>query len=117
MTITSLNYLAFVGAALVCYYMIPRKWQWMELLFFSIVFYCLVTVPYTFVYLLISTAMAWTVTNGLARYRGKNEGYGIPVFRKVTIWTTILIDIGLWFLLKGTSFVRIVDWVAALGMG
>lgn len=117
MTITSLNYLAFVGTALVCYYMIPRKWQWMELLFFSIVFYCLVTVPHTFVYLLISTAMAWTVTNGLARYREKNEGYGIPVFRKVTIWTTILVDIGLWFLLKGTSFVRIVDWVAALGMG
>ena len=66
MTITSLYYLVFVAIALVCYYLIPPKWQWMGLLFFSIVFYCLVSVPYTFVYLLISTAMAWSVTNGLA---------------------------------------------------
>lgn len=47
----------------------------------------------------------------------KNDGYDTPVFWKASIWTTILVDIGLWFLLKGTSFVRIVDWVAALGMG
>lgn len=117
MTITSLDYLAFVAAALVCYYMIPRKWQWMWLLFFSIVFYCLAAIPYTLVYILISTVSAWVVTNGLARYREKNDGYDAPFFWKVSIWTTILVDIGLWFLLKGTSFVRIVDWVAALGMG
>lgn len=66
-----MDYLAFVAVALVCYYMIPRKWQWTGLLFFSIFFYCLVAVPYTFVYILISTATAWIVTNGLARYREK----------------------------------------------
>ncbi len=117
MTITSLNYLAFLAIALVCYYIIPRKWQWIELLFFSIAFYCLVAVPYTFVYLLISTAMAWIVTNGLAKYRENKDDYHAPVVWRVWIWLTILVDIGLWFLLKGTSFVRIVDWVAALGMG
>ena len=117
MMITSLEYLAFVAAALVCYYIIPRKWQWMELLFFSIVFYCLVAVPYTLVYILISTLTAWIVTNGLARYQKRNDGYTVPLFWKVSIWTTILVDIGLWFLLKGTSYVKIVDWVAALGMG
>lgn len=116
MTITSLYYLTFVAAALACYYMIPRKWQWTGLLFFSIVFYCLVAVPYTLVYILISTGMAWAVTNGLARYRKENR-YDTPLFWKASIWITILVDIGLWFLLKGTSFVRIVDWAAALGMG
>lgn len=116
MTITSLYYLAFVAAALFCYYIIPRKWQWIELLFSSIVFYCLAAVPGTLVYLLISTAMAWIVTNGLDRYREK-EGSGTPLFWKAAIGTTIFLDLGLWFLLKGTSYVKITDWVAALGMG
>ncbi len=117
MSITSLYYLFFVCAALLIYYVIPGKWQWMGLLFFSVFFYAFAAKPQTFVYILISTGMAWIVTNGLERYRERDDEGRTPIGWKIAVWASILTDICLWFLMKGTAFVRIVDWAAALGMG
>ena len=39
MAVFSLNYITFVGIAVLLYYLVPKKYQWMILLFFSIIFY------------------------------------------------------------------------------
>ena len=39
MAVFSLNYIAFVGIAVLLYYLVPKKYQWMILLLFSIIFY------------------------------------------------------------------------------
>ena len=39
MAVFSLNFIAFVGIAVLLYYLVPRKYQWMLLLLFSILFY------------------------------------------------------------------------------
>ena len=39
MAVFSLNFIAFVGIAVLLYYLVPRKYQWMLLLIFSILFY------------------------------------------------------------------------------
>ena len=116
MAITSLFYFIFLLVGLICYYLLPKKWQWVELLLLSIVFYCLSAVPGTIIYLIVSTVMAWITTNGLEKSREKSGNEGKFLWRVLLIGT-IIVDIVLWFLLKGKSFVQIVDWVAALGMG
>ena len=44
MTITSFTYLLFLAAGVFIYYLLPRKWQWVELLGLSILLYCGYTV-------------------------------------------------------------------------
>lgn len=116
MAITSVYYFVFLTIALACYYVLPKKWQWVELLLFSVVFYCLSANPHTIVYLIVSTLMAWVTTNGLERSRKRTDGNGSSIWQ-ILLMSSIVVDLLLWFLLKGKSFVEIVDWVAALGMG
>ena len=116
MAITSLVYFIFLLVTVVCYYILPKKWQWMELLFFSVIFYCLSTHPKTIGYLIISTLMAWVTTNMLEKSRENNKDRARSIWQ-ILLFGTIIVDVVLWFLLKGKAFVHIVDWMAALGMG
>ncbi len=122
MSITSFGFLLMICAGGALYYILPKSWQWMELLVLSLIFYCLSAVPYTFVYILISTAAAYVCTSyadskRAETGRGKKIAVGLGV-------GAVLINAGLWFVLKGTGLwmpffpkITVMPLFAALGMG
>lgn len=131
MTITSFGFLIMILLGMILYYLLPKSWQWIELLFLSVLFYFWAATPYTIVYLIISTVAAYIATNYefLPKLQGK-ENKTVTVI----IGLTILVNIGLWLVLKGSGlwkpiFIRagsavtgeniMAEWsfAAALGMG
>lgn len=122
MSITSFGFLLMICAGVLLYYILPRSWQWVELLALSLIFYFMSAVPYTFIYILISTAAAYLCTNYAARKKtGTDRGKKISVCLGVG---AVLINVGLWFVFKGTglwlplfSKTAVMPYFAALGMG
>lgn len=117
MTITSFAYLLFLAAGVFIYYLIPRKWQWVELLGLSILFYCIVATPYTLIYVLIATAAVYFATAFLEKGGRKAATAGV---------IAVVINAVLWFALKGYALwaplfqvmgITVKAPVAALGMG
>ena len=92
MTITSFDFLLFLLAGGICYYILPKSWQWIELLALSLIFYCLVATPYTLIFILISTGTAWVATNMSLQGRPG-----------ILAGAAIFIDVLLWLALKGSS--------------
>lgn len=134
MTITSFSFYILVSAGVILYYLIPRSLQWIELLILSIIFYCMATTPYTLCYLMVSTLIAWSVTNGLERYRNKTGAEEVSRLWKILVISAVIINILLWFVLKGKSFfsygqkllgilfpealsIELIELTSALGMG
>lgn len=105
MTITSFGYFTFIAVAVIVYYVLPKKIQWVELLAASIIFYCLAGTPSTYVYLVVSTLIAWGVTVGLKKYRDKHGLLSASKRWQALITAAIVIDIILWFVMKGNSFI------------
>lgn len=117
MSITSFAFLIMILGGVGIYYLLPKSWQWVELLIMSLIFYYMSATPYTIVFLCISTLTAYVATNFAANRK------------KATLLSivAIFINIVLWFFLKGTSlwgrFIPNFDdlpngmFVAALGMG
>ena len=117
MTITSFTYLLFLAAGVFIYYLIPKKWQWVELLGLSILFYCIVATPYTLIYILIATAAVYFATAFLEKDGRKAATAGV---------IAVVINAVLWFALKGYALwaplfqvmgITVKAPVAALGMG
>lgn len=132
MSITSFSYLIMVLLGLIVYYLLPKSWQWVELLIMSLLFYCLAATPYTIICLIISTIVAYIATNYASGNR--NQISGAKKTATVLGIMAVLINIGLWFVLKATDlwvpivlqigrvvpvFERMADlsFVSALGMG
>ena len=69
MTITSSYFLLFVAIGAIVYYITPKNWQWLELLFLSLFFYYYAGTPYTVIYLAISTLTAYISTMIMQRER------------------------------------------------
>lgn len=61
-TITSFSFILFFAVLLVCYFLLPKKMQWLILLIFSYAFYYLVggSLP---VYILVTTVVTYLATN------------------------------------------------------
>lgn len=132
MSITSFGYLLMILLGVLLYYLLPKSWQWVELLIMSLLFYYWVAEPYTIVYLIISTAVAYIATN-YASAKG-NEISGEKKAATVLGILAVLINIGLWFVFKATDLwipvisqigrrisvfgkVTELSFVSALGMG
>lgn len=99
MDITSLYFLLLLTVGVTIYYLVPGKWQWMWLLLLSVAFYYYAAVPYTIIYLLISTLAAYVSTMQMQKMRARGMDR-----RKLFLFVTtaaLLVNIGLWFLLKG----------------
>lgn len=107
MTITSFQFLVFVSAALVIYYLAPKAWQWIVLLVVSLVFYHYAARTRTIVFLVISTLTAYVCTLWMARIR-RNRGGSSKAVTALTI-TALSVNVILWFFLKGNEF-----WTAAI---
>ena len=126
MSLTSFEFLALIAIGVFVYYLIPKKWQWIELLILSLVFYFETGIPYTIVYLLISVATAYLSTMWMAHTKYTEASKGIFA---VTV-AAVAVNAGIWFVLKcrelwmlplcvlGIEDTRVgLHLVAALGMG
>lgn len=101
MTITSLSYLFAIGIGATIYYIIPKGWQWIELLALSILIYCMMGSPLTILYLIGATILAYLSTNISVKLRNKEE------YKKslVIISIAIIIFVFVWFLVRGSSLI------------
>ena len=131
MTITSFSFLVLLALGMILYYALPKSWQWIELLLMSILFYCFAATPYTIVYLVISVVIAYVSTNSISQLAGRIHGERLI---KILITMAIVINIGLWFVLKARDIwspmmywtsllfpavgkINIPSFIASLGMG
>lgn len=107
MTITSFQFLLFVAVSLVIYYLLPKSWQWVELLVMSLIFYHCAARTYTIIYPVISTAAAYGATMWIDRLRKQQKASSrlIPALTAAALAVNIL----LWFIFKGYDF-----WAVAL---
>lgn len=132
MTITSLGFLLLIVIGVIVYYVFPKALQWLELLIISLIFYCFAAVPYTIIYMIISTVIAYGVTVWMDRKRKNGIQKERWIFSLVMI--SLIINICLWFVFKGRNLwiylllglekynlqieaISNMQLVAALGMG
>lgn len=110
MGITSFYFLCFFAVMLIVYYSIPRKYQWGFLLLCS-VSYCLLAGQWVLIlYPVVSVAVCYTGTGMLA---------GMPAWeekkRRRILAMTILVNIGILFVLKYVNFlINTVNGAASL---
>lgn len=95
MAITSFYFLLLVTVGAIVYYIIPKKWQWVELLLLSLVYYYYAGTPYTIIYLVISMLTAYISTLIMEKAKSKTN-----LVLAATV-LALLINIGIWFALKG----------------
>lgn len=126
MSITSFSFLVLITVGVAVYYILPKAWQWVELLFLSLIFYYFAATPYTLIYVIISTTIAYVSTILISRMRAGERKPKWPVI--ITIIALVL-NILIWFVLKGKEFWEPIaesmsrtgmsgmQLIAALGMG
>jgi len=90
----------FLFCGVMLYYIFPKKAQWFILLCLSIVFYCLAAKPYTILFIIASTLLAYiaSILLVIPKYQKSRK-----LITAVTIFA-ILCNITIWFLLKGYGF-------------
>lgn len=101
MTITSFSYLVFILIGGCIYYILPKKIQWVELLALSIVFYCMVSNPYTLIFPIIATVLAYSATWLQQTERIKSAKWKYLGCAIVSI--AVILCVGLWFWLKASD--------------
>ena len=142
MTITSLFYLLFLLVTIVLFYVVPKRYQWIVLLFASLTFFCLVGTWWTLIYLVAATAATWFAGNrillanssdGVSTTEDNNVKKGSKKSAKTWFIIALIVDLGLLAALKYTNFILKnagyvyslisgnaatwqVSWVAALGV-
>ena len=99
MSIISFGFYILVFGGTILYYCIPPKIQWVELLGLSLIFYFFAAEPYTIIYLVISTLVAYFATITIEKQRNLSNSKS-SVTAIITA-VAILVNIGLWFILKG----------------
>lgn len=132
MTITSFYYLVMIGIGVLLYYILPKSWQWVELLLMSLIFYWFAATPYTIIYLITSTVLAYISTN----FAFSNRAFS-AIRRKIALGVGVFAvgaNVVLWFAFKGSDLwltisyslsqvlpvfgkITALPYLAALGMG
>ena len=105
MSLISMEFLTFVAVAVIGYYLIPKKYQWVWLLAFSYIYYASSGMKYL-VFLLYTTV----VTYGTARMiYGADQKFAeqkekIKTYKKSIMVLALLLDFGMLAVLKYTNF-------------
>ena len=105
MSLISMEFLTFVAVAVIGYYLIPKKYQWIWLLAFSYIYYASSGMKYL-VFLLYTTV----VTYGIARMiYGADQKFAkqkekIKTYKKSIMVLALLLDFGMLAVLKYTNF-------------
>lgn len=133
MTITSFHFLVFVTVAVAVYYLVPKAWQWIELLIMSLFFYHYAARTRTIFFLFISTFTAYACTMWMDRIKKNKNGPSKTANLPAVIAVTV--NLILWFVLKGYEYWSVgikaigyfhstplssllnIELIAALGMG
>lgn len=98
MDISSLSFILYIIIPIVIYWALPKQYQWISLLLYSIVFYFLNAVPYTFVYFAVSVATVFFSTLYFSRENVSESR------KKLVLIATLVVNIGLLAVLKYTNF-------------
>ncbi len=99
MTITAFSFLVFLLLGAVLYYILPKAWQWVVLLILSVIFYVAAAEPYTLIYLILSTALAYGATMLQSHASPKIPARLVSAVGVVAI----VLNLGIWFVLKGSE--------------
>ena len=105
MSLISMEFLTFVAVAVIGYYLIPKRYQWVWLLAFSYIYYASSGMKYL-VFLLYTTV----VTYGTARLiYGADQKFAdqkekIKTYKKSIMLLALLLDFGMLAVLKYTNF-------------
>ena len=105
MSLISMEFLTFVAVAVIGYYLIPKRYQWVWLLAFSYIYYASSGMEYL-VFLLYTTV----VTYGIARMiYGADQKFAkqkekIKTYKKSIMVLALLLDFGMLAVLKYTNF-------------
>lgn len=102
MSITSFSFLVLVLIGAGVYYIIPKSIQWIELLILSLVFYFYAATPYTIIYLIVSTAVAYT--SAIEMDRRRKMGNSSQQVLLVISVAAIAVNVIIWFIFKGKDF-------------
>ena len=106
----SLSFLAFLGVAVLIYYLLPSKIQWVWLLIVSLLFYLTFDLRYI-AFLLLSIATTWGGALAVYRLREKQKSGAA----KAILSLTLLVNIGLLAFLKfGNYSLSLLGRIAAL---
>ncbi len=120
MSVTSLNFLLFLFGGMIIYYILPKKLRWGVLLCLSVVFYCIVAVPYTIIFVLLS--VLWAYVGTIYITQDSND----KVNKDITYYATFIgigINVLLWLVLKGNELWLVIPgteplrYASAMGMG
>ncbi len=128
MSYTSFAYFVFISVALVPYYLLPRKAQWLVLLVFSYVFYFLAG-PKLMLFILCTTLSTWLAGNLVDRIESSEGKRKDKQFKqRLLITACLLLNFGVLYLFKylnvsidaantilGTTFAHF-EWVLPLGI-
>ncbi len=103
MTVISFWFFLMLAAGVLIYYLVPQKGQWFVLLVLSIVYYCLAAVPYTIIFLIGSTLIAYSATRRIERER-ESAAEGREKKIAAVAVAAVAANALIWFLLKGSAF-------------
>ena len=98
MQFTSFGFLIFFACALIIYYLIPAKMQWVFLLFLSILFYLLSGNGLLILYPLCACAVGFVGICLIERAKS-------PARRRIALISVLILLIGTLFVLKYVNFV------------
>ncbi len=97
MTITSFWFLVLISLGAGVYYLLPKAWQWVELLLLSLIFYYYAAESWTILYLAVSTLTVYGAALAICRLRGTQK-------QRLCLWVLLLaitVNLVVWFVVKG----------------
>lgn len=105
MSLISMKFLTFVTAALIGYYLIPKKYQWIWLLAFSYIYYASSGMKYL-VFLVYTTFVTYGTARLIYRTDEKcaEQKEKIKTRKKSILVLALILDFGLLAVLKYTNF-------------
>lgn len=111
MSITSLPFLLFFAATIGVYYILPKRFQWIGLLIFSVAFFHFSAVDYTIIYAVVTVLVTTLCTRGIAKAKGTgNNGAA-----RWWLALGLVVNIGILATLKYSNFIiRNINFVSSL---
>ena len=110
MAVTSFFFFVFLLFGFVLFYLSPGRFQWVTLLFLSLVFYHFAAWDFSILFLLLSAVLAYISSNILRVKRIAESSRAKGCVTAVAV-IAVVGNVLLWFLLKGSSF-----WVTGTGI-
>ena len=100
MSITSLQFLALFAVSLVLYYLVPKKFQWIALLLYSVCFFVLSSTVFTGIYMLVNIVVTYSAVCLMVKAKKDRK----EKRSKYALLIGIIINVGILAILKYSNF-------------